>query len=90
MKKEALRQALAKNVAERMRAAGIATQPELAKKANIAQSHASRILGGKQSIGLDVIAAVAGALKCEPWELLVDSDATRRAAIERMLGGRGK
>lgn len=60
-------------------------QPELAKKADIGQSHVSRILSGNQSIGLDVITAVATALGCSPWELLVDAEQTRREAVERIL-----
>jgi transcriptional regulator with XRE-family HTH domain len=84
MKKEALRQTLASNVDRRMGAMGL-NQPELAKKADIGQSHVSRILSGNQSIGLDVIAAVATALGCSPWELLVDAEQTRREAVERIL-----
>lgn len=87
MNKATLRQILAANVARRMEAAGITTQPALAKKANIAQSHVSRILAGNQSIGLDVIAAVAEAVGCEPWELLTDAEATRQAAMQKLLWG---
>jgi transcriptional regulator with XRE-family HTH domain len=84
MKKEALRQILADNVARRMEAAKL-NQPELARKADIGQSHVSRILSGNQSIGLDVVAAVASALGCYPFELLVDSEQIRRDAVERVL-----
>lgn len=84
MKKEALRQILADNVDRRMEELRL-TQPELAKKADIGQSHVSRILSGNQSIGLDVIAAVADALGCWAWELLVDSEQVRRNAVERIL-----
>lgn len=87
MKKELLRQILAANVSRRMREVGIETQPVLAKRAGVGQSHISRILNMRQSVGLDVIAAVSGALGCQPWELLTNDEATRRAAIERMLGG---
>lgn len=85
MKKEALRQILAANVA-RLMDEHEWTQQQLAKEADIAQSHASRILGGEQSIGLDVVAAVADAFDVEPWELLIDEDATRRNVLERILG----
>lgn len=39
------------------------------------------------SPSLDMIAGVARALDMETWELLVDSEATRRRAVERALGG---
>jgi transcriptional regulator with XRE-family HTH domain len=84
MTKEALRQALAASVGRLMDEREW-TQPELAKEADIAQSHVSRILSGEQSIGLDVIAAVADAFDVEPWELLMDEEATRRSVLERIL-----
>lgn len=88
MKKELLRQILADNVARRMQEIpGVDTQITLAKRAGIAQSHVGRILKGAQSIGLDTIAAVSGALGCQPWELLADDEVTRRAAMERMILG---
>lgn len=65
---------------------GIETQPELAKATGVAQSHISRIMSGAQSIGLDIIWEIADGLDCEPWELLVDDDATRERALKRMLG----
>lgn len=71
-----------------MEESGLDTQPVLAKKAGVGQSHVSRILNMRQSVGLDVVAAVAGAFGCQPWELLVDSELTRREAIERMLSSR--
>lgn len=87
MRKELLRQILASNVSRRMETSpGLDTQPALAKKAGIGQSHVSRLLNAKQSVGLDVVAAVSGALGCQPWELLTNDEATRRAAMERMLG----
>lgn len=88
MRKELLRQILASNVARRMeQTPGAETQQTLAKKAGIGQSHISRILNGAQSVGLDIVAAVSTALGCQPWELLADDEATRRAAMERMLLG---
>lgn len=35
---------------------------------------------------IDLIEALAVALDCSAWELLVDDDDVRRQAIERMLG----
>lgn len=89
VKKEALRQILAENVARRMEeSSDLDTQPKLAKKAGIGQSHVSRVLNGVQSIGLDVVAALSGAFHCQPWELLANDELTRRQAMERMLMGR--
>ena len=87
VKKEVLRQILARNVRERMDAGSIDTQPKLAKAAGVAQSHISRVVGGKQSIGLDVIAALSEAFECQPWELLANDEATRQEAMERMILG---
>lgn len=66
---------------------GAETQAALARKAGIGQSHVSRVLKGAQSVGLDVVAAVSTALGCQPWELLANDEATRRAAMERMILG---
>lgn len=88
MRKELLRQILAANVSRRMEETpGADTQKALAKRAGIGQSHVSRVLNGRQSVGIDIVAAVSGALGCQPWELLADDEITRRAAMERMILG---
>lgn len=67
---------------------GADTQLTLAKRAGVGQSHISRILRQESAATIDVIASLAEALNIQPWELLADSDATRQAALEKMLGGR--
>lgn len=66
---------------------GMDTQMAVAKKAGIGQSHLSRLLRCEASATTDLIAALSRALGVQPWELLVDTAATREAAIRRMLGG---
>lgn len=87
MQKDLLRQILAANIERAMEGAGFSTQPQLAKKARIGQSSVSRILRGESSATTDMIAALAEALKCQPWELLTDNETTRKAALERMILG---
>jgi transcriptional regulator with XRE-family HTH domain len=86
MQKRDLRQVLARNIVAAMeRVPGLDTQPALAAKAGIAQSQVSRILRAEIGCGLDILNALSTALQVEPWELLADSNATRRAAVEKML-----
>jgi transcriptional regulator with XRE-family HTH domain len=86
MQKRDLRQILARNIVEAMeKNPALDTQPALAAKAGIAQSQVSRILRCEIGVGLDILNAIATALQVEPWELLADSNATRKAAVERML-----
>ena len=83
-----LRAALAKNLTDRMGAsAGLQTQAALSERAGIAQSHISRIVRKESAATLDMLEALAHALGCEAWELLADSEHTRREAIERMIRG---
>jgi transcriptional regulator with XRE-family HTH domain len=80
------RQILARNIASRMdRDHNLDTQPKLSAKSHVAQPHISRILRGTSGATIDAIAKIARAFNCQPWELLVDSEQTRRAALERML-----
>jgi plasmid maintenance system antidote protein VapI len=88
MKKAVLRQILARNLQAAMETSpGVDTQMTLAKRAGIGQSHISRILRGESAATIDVIAALAEALNIQPWELLANDEATRQAALEKMLGG---
>lgn len=87
MKKTQLRQIVARNLRRAMeRNPSCDTQTALAKRAGIGQSHVSRILRGESAATLDLLAAMAEALNIQPWELLADEEATRQAAIEKMLG----
>ncbi len=62
-------------------------QLAFAGKAGISQSHLSEILRSVSSVSVDLLADLARAAGCQPWELLADSEETRRAAIDKMLGG---
>jgi hypothetical protein len=39
------------------------------------------------SPSLDIIVAIAAALDCEPWELLVDAEETRRHILDQVMRG---
>lgn len=80
----ALRDILANNVKARRIERGW-TQPELAARAGIGQSHVSRIENARNGVTIDRLSMVASALGCPAWQLLTRSDAERREAVERML-----
>ena len=83
-----LRAVLAQNLRRLMEATpGLETQEAVAKRAVIAQSHVSKILRGQANATLDLVAAIARAFGIQPMELLASSEATRKAALERMLFG---
>lgn len=80
-----LRDILARNVQRAMDARGW-EQPDLERESGVGQSTISRIKLRQGAATLDVIAKLARALKMQPWELLVDDDATREDAYRRILG----
>lgn len=81
-----LRQVLAANLRAAMQKnPAISTQPKLEAKSGVGQSTISRILKEQGAATLDVIADLAKAVGCQPWELLVDDDETREAALARMI-----
>lgn len=82
-----LRQILAANLKKRMEERGM-TQKNLEARSGVSQSHISRIKRTESGATIDRLAAICGALGCQPWELLIDDEALRREAIERMLGPR--
>lgn len=84
---EQLRVVLARNVEARQKLLGL-TQEAMEARAGLGQSTVSRILTLGGSATLRSLAALAKALDCQPWELLVDDDATREAALKKILGGR--
>lgn len=59
---------------------------QLSARAKIAQSHIGRMRRQESAATVDMLDALASALGMEPWELLTDSETTRRSAMERMLG----
>lgn len=88
MGEDEIRQLLARNIRDRMqRTPALDTQKKLSIKSGVAQPHISRILRRTSAATIDALGAIAGALGCQPWELLVDSHLTRRAALERMILG---
>lgn len=83
-----LRQVLAQNLKKAMdEQPGLDTHMAISKRAGIAQSHFSKVMRGEASATTDLIAALAKAVNREPWELLADSEATRKSALERMILG---
>jgi transcriptional regulator with XRE-family HTH domain len=90
MEKGVLRQILARNLRQAMEIdPNIDTQEKLASKSGLSQSHISRILLCEAASTTDALAALAKAVKCQPFELLTDTESTRRAALERMLARDG-
>jgi hypothetical protein len=88
MTKNPIRQTLARNVADRMhRNPAFDTQAKLSARSGVAQPHISRILRGTSAATVDRVARLASAFACQPWELLVDTELTRQAALQRMILG---
>lgn len=88
MAEASARQTLARNIRDRMgRMPDLDTQDKLSAKSGVAQPHISRILRCTSGASIDRIAKLARALGCQPWELLVDTELTRQAALERMIMG---
>lgn len=84
----ALRQTLAANIRAAIgKSLELDSVNALAQKAGIAQSHLSKALRCEASLTTDLLATIADALHVQPWELLVNTEATRKAALEKMLGG---
>lgn len=81
MPKLDIRQVLAANI-ERFNQS---SDNQLSIKAGISKSHLSEIMRGLSVPTIDVVAKLADALGRMPWELLADSEETRRRALERLL-----
>jgi transcriptional regulator with XRE-family HTH domain len=78
-----LREIVAANVVARM---GSERQKAFAARAGIAQSHVSRLRHARNGITVDVLEHVAKALNCRPFELLIDTDADKKALLDRLFG----
>ncbi len=63
------------------------TQKKLSDRSRVAQPHISRILRSTSGATIDALAALARAFGCQPWELLVDTELTRQAALRQMIMG---
>lgn len=86
MKKADIRQIFIKNLEEIRGLRGL-TKQQLAERAGMSGGHLSEVINGLSDITLRRLADLAGALGVQPWELLADSDSTRRAALAQMLWG---
>lgn len=62
------------------------TQTALAQRSGIAQTHISRLLRCSSAATLETVAILSHALGMQPWELIVNDEATRAAVLERILG----
>lgn len=82
------REVLAANLARLMeQTPGLNSQPAVGKRAGVAPTHVGRILRQESAATIDMLDAIAGAFGLTAWELLTDSEQTRRLAIERMMFG---
>jgi plasmid maintenance system antidote protein VapI len=68
-----------------MEKSGLDTQPKLAAKSHVSQSHISRLLDQESGVSIDVVERLAAAFDCQPWELLVDNDAMRDEVVRRFV-----
>lgn len=62
-------------------------QQRLGELSGLSPSHISEARRGISSPTLETVNALAYALQMFPWELLVDSEATREEYIKRALSG---
>lgn len=86
-KKRGIREVLAANLQARMDAdETISNQPLLSARSGVDQGYISRVLRQEAAVSIEVLEKLARGCRCQPWELLVDEEATREAAIRRMLG----
>lgn len=86
--KSELRQIVGENVRAAIeRSESVRSVNALAIKAGVAQASLSEALRGLSAMTTDTIAEIAACLDCQPWELLANTESTRKAALERMLGG---
>ena len=80
------RKALARNLRRRMEeSADLRSQPAVAARSGISQTHISRMLRCTSAATVDMLEALARTFRCQAWELLVDEDQTREEALRRML-----
>lgn len=64
----------------------LGTQVALGAKAGLSKSTIGYVLAGTNDATIATIAALARALDCEPWELLVQDEATRERAYRTIMG----
>ena len=86
MTEKELRKVVVNNIHAAMERARIPSVNILARRAKVGQSALSRVMRLEGCMTTDRLASVAKALGVQPWELLVDDQATREEAMKRMLG----
>jgi transcriptional regulator with XRE-family HTH domain len=81
-----LEKRIGSQIAERRRLANL-TQAQLAERIDVATETISRVERGATVPSVASLARIAGALGCEPYELLVSSTsaAANRAALDRLV-----
>lgn len=84
---QTIRGTLADNIRARLAGAGLDNPTALARKAKVDPSYVAKLMRTQFSCSVDVLEKIADALECQPWELLVDSEATREAAYKKILKG---
>jgi transcriptional regulator with XRE-family HTH domain len=87
MDKMTMRRVFADNLDRAMKAKPGMNQTALAKAAGVSQPYVSALLHCHSAPTIDMLTAIAAALDCEPWELLANDQATREAALRKILGG---
>lgn len=86
--KAELRQIVGDNIRAAIeRSESVTSINALAKKAGVSQSNLSEAMRNLSALTTDTLAEIAACLDCQPWELLANTESTRKAALERMLGG---
>jgi hypothetical protein len=85
-KKTTLKAILARNVRRHMESNPLIRRQEmLEEKSGMGQSTVSRVLNCGGAATLDTLEALARAIGCQPWELLVDDDQMREEIVSRFI-----
>lgn len=75
-------QALAENLERLMdEHPGLDSGPAIQRAIGLSPSSIGRIKRQEVAVGIDMVDKLAQAFGCEPWELLVPDDETRRAIL---------
>lgn len=82
---QTIRGVLVDNIRARLAGAGFDSPTALARKAKVDPSYVAKLMKTQFSCSVDVLEKLAEALDCQPWELLVDSEASREAAYKKIL-----
>lgn len=84
MEKNKLREILARKLQAAIDAGE--TQTSLAQRSGISQQHISRLLRCDAAPTIDALVGLAQALRCQPFELLLDDDELRDEIYRRAIG----